>query len=351
MYLARVKTAPQFIVALKVLMKSQLSKAGVEHQLRREIEIQSHLRHKHILRMYGYFYDEKRVYIILEFAPRGELYKELTKRGRFSERRAASVRDAARKPRRLGQQSFAAARHSTPSPCLFLLSLSLSLSLPPSPFCAQYILALADALGFCHLKHVIHRDIKPENLLLGYKGEIKIADFGWSVHAPSSRRTTLCGTLDYLPPEMIENKDHDHSVDIWALGVLAYEFLVGSPPFEAEGHSEARARRAAPSRPAALDRFADSHATPPPLRPPAQTYRRIVKVDLRFPAHVSADARDFIARLLRKEPRQRMPLDAVKHHAWIVRNTAAEAPAPAPAAAPPLAALTRPAPAAAGRTG
>ena len=77
-------------------------------------------------------------------------------------------------------------------------------------------------------------------MLLGYKGEIKIADFGWSVHAPSSRRTTLCGTLDYLPPEMIENKDHDHSVDIWALGVLAYEFLVGSPPFEAEGHSEAR---------------------------------------------------------------------------------------------------------------
>ena len=55
-----------------------------------------------------------------------------------------------------------------------------------------------------HSKHVIHRDIKPENLLLGYKGEIKIADFGWSVHAPSSRRTTLCGTLDYLPPEMIE---------------------------------------------------------------------------------------------------------------------------------------------------
>ena len=118
----------------------------------------------------------------------------------------------------------------------------------PRPI-AQYILALADALGFCHLKHVIHRDIKPENLLLGYKGEIKIADFGWSVHAPSSRRTTLCGTLDYLPPEMIENKDHDHTVDIWALGVLAYEFLVGSPPFEAEGHSEVRGRAAQPHAP------------------------------------------------------------------------------------------------------
>lgn len=90
-YLARVKSQPQFIVALKVLIKAQLVKAGVEHQLRREIEIQSHLRHKNILRMYGYFYDEKRVYLILEYAPKGELYKELTRRGKFSEKRAAMV--------------------------------------------------------------------------------------------------------------------------------------------------------------------------------------------------------------------------------------------------------------------
>ena len=189
-YLCRLREA-NFIVALKVLQKGQLMKAGVEHQLRREIEIQAHLRHRNILRMFGYFWDEKRVYLILEYAPKGELYKELTRRGRFSERRGA-----------------------------------------------MYVASLAAALDYMHSKHVIHRDIKPENLLLGYKGEIKLADFGWSVHAPSSRRTTLCGTLDYLPPEMIENKEHDHTVDNWSLGVLAYEFLCGSPPFEAEGHSE-----------------------------------------------------------------------------------------------------------------
>ena len=63
-------------------------------------------------------------------------------------------------------------------------------------------------------------------------GELKIGDFGWSVHAPGLRRKTLCGTLDYLPPEMVERKDHSEKVDHWALGVLAYEFLVGKPPFE-----------------------------------------------------------------------------------------------------------------------
>jgi len=91
----------------------------------------------------------------------------------------------------------------------------------------QYIHSIAHALKYLHKKHVIHRDIKPENLLLSIKGEVKIADFGWSVHAPSARRETLCGTLDYLPPEMIERKKHDHSVDIWSLGVLTYEFLCG----------------------------------------------------------------------------------------------------------------------------
>ena len=52
------------------------------------------------------------------------------------------------------------------------------------------------------------------------------------------RRTTMCGTLDYLPPEMVEGKTHNDKVDLWSLGVLCYEFLVGKPPFESEGHSE-----------------------------------------------------------------------------------------------------------------
>lgn len=62
---------------------------------------------------------------------------------------------------------------------------------------------MADALHYCHQNKVIHRDIKPENLLLTDNDDVKLGDFGWSVHAPSMRRNTMCGTLDYLPPEMV----------------------------------------------------------------------------------------------------------------------------------------------------
>lgn len=89
-YLAREKRSG-YIVALKILFKSELQQHKVEKQLRREIEIQSHLRHKNILRLYGYFHDSKRVYLIIEYAAQGELYKQLRKYGRFPEKRAARV--------------------------------------------------------------------------------------------------------------------------------------------------------------------------------------------------------------------------------------------------------------------
>jgi len=99
---------------------------------------------------------------------------------------------------------------------------------------------MAEALSYLHSKHIIHRDIKPENLLLGLNGDLKIGDFGWSVHAPGNRRKTFCGTLDYLPPEMVEGREYDERVDYWSLGVLCYEFLCGVAPFEDSGYKGER---------------------------------------------------------------------------------------------------------------
>ncbi|CDF32691.1 Serine/threonine protein kinase [Chondrus crispus] len=238
-YLAREKKT-KYIVGLKVLFKSQLVKNRVEHQLRREIEIQSHLRHPNILRLFGYFYDDTRIFLILEYAARGELYKQLCGH-QFDEPRAAT-----------------------------------------------YVASLAHSLNYCHSKHVIHRDLKPENILIGLNGDLKIADFGWSVHAPRNRRTTLCGTLDYLPPEMVEGKSHDHTVDVWALGILAYEFLIGTPPFETDSRQA--------------------------------TFRKISSVDLCIPSTISRNAADLIGRLLVKDPAERLALKDVLRHPWILEH-------------------------------
>lgn len=69
------------------------------------------------------------------------------------------------------------------------------------------------------------------------QGRLKIADFGWSVQS-TNKRHTMCGTLDYLAPELVENKAHDYAVDNWTLGILCYEFLYGAPPFEAESQKD-----------------------------------------------------------------------------------------------------------------
>lgn len=219
-YLAR-ERGTGFICALKVMHKNEIQQGKVEKQVRREIEIQSNLRHPNILQLYGHFHDSKRIFLILEFAGKGELYKHLRKENRFPEWKAAS-----------------------------------------------YIAQMAAALKYLHKKHVIHRDIKPENILMGIHGEIKISDFGWSVHAPNNRRQTMCGTLDYLPPEMLKPGSGDNwygeKVDLWSLGVLTYEFLVGEAPFE------------------------DTMI---------MTQRRITRADMTVPSFVSPEAKDLIKRV------------------------------------------------------
>jgi len=238
--LAREKRT-KFVCALKILLKEQLKKANIEHQVRREIQIQYHLRHANILKLYGYFWDEIHVFIILEWAKGGALFKQLRAKKRFDEDTAA-----------------------------------------------KYIMTLANALDYIHKLHVIHRDIKPENLLLDSNGNLKLADFGWSVHTPLHMRTTVCGTLDYLPPEMVKGQQHDEKVDNWSLGVLTYEFIVGRPPFEAPGEKS--------------------------------TCRRIKACELYFPSHVSSDAENFIRCLLQPDPARRMKVSDIYEHPFIRKS-------------------------------
>lgn len=243
--------ASGYVVALKVLSKAQLVKFHADRQLRREIEIQMELRHPNILQMYGFFYDEVNVYLILEYAEGGELYsyKDYEKSGL------------------------------------------------PEHEAAQFIYQITKALRYCHSKEVIHRDLKPENLLLDGNNRIKLADFGWSVHAiSSSRRSTFCGTLDFLAPELVAKRPYDKAVDIWALGALMYEMLHGEAPFYGDREDS--------------------------------TNERIRSVDLQFRptasgSEVSTEARDLIQKLLHVDPSKRLPLKEVLRHPWILEHVKA----------------------------
>lgn len=84
-----------------------------------------------------------------------------------------------------------------------------------------------------HERSVAHRDIKPQNIVISSEGVAKLCDFGWSAVVETSRKT-YCGTFDYAPPEILERKNYDTSVDIWCIGVLTYELLTGRCPFEGD---------------------------------------------------------------------------------------------------------------------
>jgi len=178
-------------VALKILSKEAIKSYNMVKQLRREIEIHSRLKHKHIVNMHGYFVDKTYVYVVLEFAANGSIFKKIVQEKTFSEQ-----------------------------------------------LTAKYLFQLLSAIGYLQARKIVHRDLKLENILIDKDDNLKIGDFGWAVHNINNSRTTICGTIDYLAPEIIEEKEYDEAVDVWCLGILMYEMLYGFPPFHSKKKEE-----------------------------------------------------------------------------------------------------------------
>ncbi|KAK4240133.1 kinase-like domain-containing protein [Achaetomium macrosporum] len=181
------------VYALKILRKTEVIKLKQLDHVRHERQILADVRgHPFITNFVASFSDHDFLYILLDYVPGGELFSYLRKFRRFDE-------DMAR-------------------------------------FYAAEIVLILEHL---HEQQggIAYRDMKPENLLLDAEGHIKLVDFGFAKRLGNNESGhpvetyTLCGTPEYLAPEVIHNKGHTTAVDWWALGILIYEFLTGYPPF------------------------------------------------------------------------------------------------------------------------
>ena len=172
--------------ALKVVNKHKLVQTYGNCQLiHNEIEIHSKLNHPNIIRLYNVKETEEEINILLEYAENGNLYSLIQKEKGFSEHKAY-----------------------------------------------KYFIQIVNAVYFLHQNNIIHRDIKPENILIGENNLLKLCDFGWAKELTVNNRSTFCGTVEYMAPEIVGSEKYDWSVDVWSLGILLYELLMGHSPFK-----------------------------------------------------------------------------------------------------------------------
>jgi serine/threonine protein kinase len=155
-------------------------------------------------------------------------------------------------------------------------------------FFASHVLM---AIEYLHDRNIVYRDLKPENLLIDADGYLKVIDFGFA-KVVEDRTYTLCGTPEYLAPELIRGTGYSKGVDYWGLGILIYEMVVGHSPFVTWNASDEM-----------------------------QIYRNIVMDDVRFPEWVSEPCRDFISKLLERDVTRRLGMthrgaSAARSHPW-----------------------------------
>ncbi|GAB9473062.1 Agc protein kinase, partial [Globisporangium polare] len=191
--LVRKKTNSK-IFAMKILSKAHLLKRKQVEHTKTERRVLSVASHPFIVGLHYAFQTQAKLYFVLDYCPGGELFFHLSRMGKFDE--------------------------------------------TMSRF---YAAELVVALEHLHSLGVVYRDLKPENILLDEMGHIKLADFGLAkdeVTEIDSGATSLCGTPEYLAPEVLARKGHGTAVDWWGLGMVLYEMLTGLPPWYTRNRQE-----------------------------------------------------------------------------------------------------------------
>ena len=209
----------------------------------REIEIMYKVHHPNVVKLFGHFEDNNYCYFLMEYIPGGNIYSLVQRQRPVTLQGIASI--------------------------------------------------MKDVIYAIYYLHhmnpkIVHRDIKPENVLLDQQNRAKLTDFGWSNYMVGPmKRTTVCGTPVYLAPEIINNTGHDERVDIWCIGVLLFELIVGRPPFSGETEQKIR--------------------------------YNIIKMKINWPSNMNRDAADLISRILKYNPEERISLEQMLLHPFFTK--------------------------------
>lgn len=224
------------VYALKQMSKARIVKTNQKRNVLNEKAIMMRLKHPFILRLIKTFKDRDCLYLLMEFLQGGDFFGLLSRQPHGNLRRR--------------QANY-------------------------------YAGIVTTVLEHVHSRSIVYRDLKPENLVLDRSGVMKVVDFGFAKYLPPGQRTTtLCGTPEYLAPELVQGTGHGQGVDYWALGILIYEMLVSYSPFADHENNEQ-----------------------------LKIYKNILRKNPKFPSrgtHIDKDSRDLIERLLNKNPSKRL---------------------------------------------
>ncbi|XP_012274826.1 serine/threonine-protein kinase polo [Orussus abietinus] len=185
------------IYAGKIVPKSLMNKSNQREKMTQEISIHQSLSHKHVVGFYGFFDDPHNIYIILELCRKRSMME-------LHKRRKALTECETR----------------------------------------YYMKQILEGVHYLHKNRIIHRDLKLGNLFLNDDLQVKIGDFGLAtkLEHDGERKKTLCGTPNYIAPEILNKVGHSYEVDVWSIGCVMYTLLVGKPPFETSSLRETYAR-------------------------------------------------------------------------------------------------------------
>uniref|UniRef100_A0A6B2L7Y0 Protein kinase domain-containing protein n=1 Tax=Arcella intermedia TaxID=1963864 RepID=A0A6B2L7Y0_9EUKA len=225
------------IYAMKVLKKSHLLKKRAITCTITEKDILKQVRHPLIIKLYSTFQTTERVGFVMEYINGGQLFYHMRKVCNFDE-------DTTR----------------------------------------FYSAEIITALEYLHSQHIIHRDLKPENILVNAQGHIVLTDFGLAKVDVTSDEgaSTFCGTMEYMPPEMIKGEKYGKPADFWSVGILIYDMLYGQPPFRNNNRKKLQ--------------------------------EMILTKKIMFPSYWARDTHSIIKELTMRDPKQRPKIEQIKKH-------------------------------------